>query len=282
MPVSYHFLEYLLFPPNWINRSKLKQAVQHKTILITGASFGIGEATTQFLATYDVHLVLVARTASKLMALKESLSQHKATISIYPTDLTQTATVERLIETIHTLPNGLDFIISNAGHSIRRPIRQSLERFHDFERTMGINYFAPVRLLLGLLPLLQKRQGKIINVSALNVLLLPAPHWAAYQASKTAFDQWFRSVALEIKATGISSSSLYLPLVRTRMIAPTEAYQKAPAMSPQQVALIIVKHLYQNKRTWMPWWGFFARLGSFLFRGLWEWSVPYFLKKDSF
>jgi NAD(P)-dependent dehydrogenase (short-subunit alcohol dehydrogenase family) len=120
----------------------------------------------------------------------------------------------------------------------------------------------------------------MINISAINVLLLPAPHWAAYQASKTAFDQWFRSVAVEMEAYGVQSTSLYLPLVRTRMIAPTKAYQKVPAMSPEHVAKLIAKLLYCPKRKWMPWWSFFGRLGSFAFRGLWEFFVPRFLKKD--
>lgn len=281
MSQKYSFLEQLLFPSIRVNKKKLEQACQQKTILITGASYGIGEATTQLLATYDVHLILVARTASKLTALKQSLAQQKAKISIYPTDLTKVEAVEQLIDALKKRPHGLDILISNAGHSIKRPIQQSLERFHDFERTMAINYFAPVRLCLGLLPLLEKKQGQLINISAINVLLLPAPHWAAYQASKTAFDQWFRSVALEMELYGIRSTSIYLPLVRTRMIAPTKAYQKVPAMPPKQVARLIAKSLYLSKRKWMPWWSFFARLGSFLFRGLWEFGVPLFLKKGS-
>jgi len=281
MSQKYSFLEQLLFPSIRVNKKKLEQACQQKTILITGASYGIGEATTQLLATYDVHLILVARTASKLTALKQSLAQQKAKISIYPTDLTKVEAVEQLIDTLKKRPHGLDILISNAGHSIKRPIQQSLERFHDFERTMAINYFAPVRLCLGLLPLLEKKQGQLINISAINVLLLPAPHWAAYQASKTAFDQWFRSVALEMELYDVRSTSIYLPLVRTRMIAPTKAYQKAPAMSPEQVARLIAKSLYLSKRKWMPWWSFFARLGSFLFRGIWEFGVPRFLKKGS-
>jgi short-subunit dehydrogenase len=280
MSQKYSFLEQLLFPPTKVNKKKLHQASQQKTILITGASYGIGEACTRLLAAYDVHLILVARTASKLAVLKENLEDQKAQISLYPTDLTQAEEVEQLIQNVKNLPNGLDVLISNAGHSIKRPIQKSLERFHDFERTMGINYFAPVRLCLGLMPLLEKRNGQMINISAINVLLLPAPHWAAYQASKTAFDQWFRSVAIEMEAYGIQSTSLYLPLVRTRMIAPTKAYQKVPAMSPEHVAQLIVKCLYRPKRKWMPWWSIFGRLGSFLFRGPWEAFLPRFLKKD--
>lgn len=280
MALKYSFLEQLLFPPSPINEKKLAQTIEQKTILITGASYGIGEACVRLLAAHKVHLILVARTASKLSELKESLKNQKAEISIYPTDLTEEKEVEQLIGKIKNLPKGLDVLISNAGHSIKRPIQASLERFHDFERTMAINYFAPVRLFLGLMPLLEHKKGQLINISAINVLLLPAPHWAAYQASKTAFDQWFRSVAIEMEAHGLRATSLYLPLVRTRMIAPTKAYQKAPAMSPEHVARLIAKSLYRRRRKWLPWWSFFARLGSFLFRGLWEFLVPKFLKKS--
>lgn len=263
MSSNYGFLEHLLFPIKRINEKKLHQASLQKTILITGASFGIGEACTRLLATGEVHLILVARTASKLAALKDSLEDQKAKISIYPTDLTKEEAVENLLNSIKKLPNGLDILISNAGHSIKRPIQKSLERAHDFERTMAINYFAPVRLFLGLMPLLEERKGQMINISAINVLLLPAPHWAAYQASKTAFDQWFRSVAIEMEAYGVRATSLYLPLVRTRMIAPTKAYQKVPAMSPEQVAILIGKSIYRPKRKWMPWWSFFCSIRFF-------------------
>lgn len=109
---------------------------------------------------------------------------------------------------LYQLPNGLDVIVSNAGKSIRRSIHDSLDRYHDFTRTMAINYFAPVRLLLSIIPLLEKNKGQIINVSTINALLLPIPYWAAYQASKGAFDTWFRSVAPELNAIGIATTTI--------------------------------------------------------------------------
>ena len=129
---------------------------------------------------------------------------------------------------------------------------------------VGLSLFIPVRhwhvswtceLKEGYqLPQLQVNQGQIINVSALNVLLLPMPEWSAYQASKSAFDQWFRSVSPELSAHGITTSTLYLPLVRTRMIAPTAMYQSAPAMRPEQVAALIGRLIIHKKTSFKPWW----------------------------
>lgn len=276
---QYNLLEHFLFPPTSLNLAKLKTACYQKTILITGASFGIGATLTKLLAQTEAQLILVARTADKLQELQASLTQQKASIQIIPTDLTQTQQVEHLVQQIKALPQGLDLVISNAGHSIYRPLQASLERFHDFQRTMNINYFAPVQLLLPLIPLLAKKQGQIINISAINVLLLPAPHWAAYQASKAAFDQWFRCAGPELATSNIRCTSIYLPLVKTRMIAPTKAYDKMPAMQPQHVAKIIAKSIYTKHRKFAPWWLFFGQLGSLLFRGPWEFFTPYFLKK---
>lgn len=276
---SYSILEQVLFPPTRLNTKKLSTFLQHKTILITGASYGIGEAVALLLAEFEVHLILVARSHSKLKALQGIISQKGAMVSFYPTDLTQEAAVQQLIDDLKGLSHGLDIVISNAGHSIRRSIDQSLDRFHDFQRTMGINYFGPVQLLLGVIPILKKTEGHIINISAVNVLLLPAPYWAAYQASKTAFDQWFRAAAPELSLSKIHCSSLYLPLVRTRMIAPTKIYNKFPAMSPQHVAKIVGQLIYTQRKKSAPWWLFFGQLGSILFRSSWEFLLPFFLKK---
>ena len=177
------------------------------------------------------------------------------------------------------MPDGLDLLVSNAGISIMRSINNSLDRYHDFTRTMAINYFAPVQLLLSTIPLLEKNQGHIINISTINVLLIPIPYWAAYQASKSAFDTWFRSAAPELNAMGISTTSIYLPLVKTRMILPTTAYQKVPAMSPDHVAKIICKSMYTKRRNYKPWWLIFGQLASIIFRGIWELSAPNILRK---
>lgn len=274
-------LECFLFPTKRLASTILRQRTANKTILITGASYGIGAQTAELLAAPKVHLVLVARSTARLKELQKKLTAKGAMVDYYPTDLTLPEQVDNLLQQLQALPNGLDIIISNAGHSILRSIHQAKERYHDFERTMAINYLGPVRLLLPLLDGLEQKKGQIINVSAVNVLLLPAPYWSAYQASKTAFDQWFRCIAPELRARGVQCSSAYFPLVRTRMIAPTQAYKKAPAMTPQQAALVLGKLIVSRKAQFKPWWVSFAQLGSAFFRSPWEWGCTWWIKHKS-
>jgi short-subunit dehydrogenase len=256
--IQYNLLERLLFPSTTLNKTKLIRELQGKTVLITGASSGIGEQVAYALADCDVHLILVARRKEKLLTIKVDIEKHAARVSIFRTDLRKQDELEALLTYIHQLPDGLDIVVSNAGKSINRSIFQSLDRFHDFTRTMAVNYFAPVQLLLSVIPLLEKRQGQIINISTINALLTPFPHWAAYQASKSAFDVWFCSAEPELKARGIATTSVYLPLVRTPMILPTAAYQKVPAMSPAHVAQIVCKSMYTKRKKYKPWWLVFA------------------------
>lgn len=276
---QYSFWEKLLFPPAFINEKKLRTQLEGKTILITGASSGIGERLAFLLADYQIHMILVARTEEKLLAMKKEIESKAATATIFRADLRNKEEIEGLLILLHQLPDGLDFIVSNAGKSIRRSINDSLDRYHDFTRTMAINYFAPVQLLLSVIPLLQKNQGQIINISTVNVLLIPFPHWSAYQASKSAFDTWFRSNAPELNTMGITTTSIYLPLVRTPMILPTPAYRKMPAMSAEHAAEIICKTMYTRKRTYKPWWLIWGQWASLLFRPIWERIAPIILRK---
>lgn len=265
---NYRLIEHFLFPPALFDERKLAAAVDGKTVLITGASFGIGESVVKILSKTAAHLILVARTAGKLLEIKTAIESEnpKVKVSIFAVDLTDDAQIENLLNELQNLPQGIDVFINNAGKSIRRPLFESLERFHDYQRTMSLNYFAPVRLMLALIPILRKNRGHVINISAVNVLIIPAPFWTAYQSSKTAFDQWFRCAAPELEAANIATTSIYLPLVRTRMIAPTAEYNDAPAMSPEHVAKIICRSIYTRRRIFKPWWLIFGQLASIIFR----------------
>lgn len=276
---NYNFLERFLFLSTNLNIAKLERAVKGKTILITGASSGIGEQVAYQLADINVHLILVARREERLATIKADFEKKTANVSIFRADLRNAEEIEKLLLFIHQLPKGIDIVISNAGISINRSIKHSLNRYHDFTRTMAINYFAPVQLLLSVIPLLDKNKGQIINISSVNVLLLPIPYWAAYQASKSAFDTWFRSAAPELKVMGISTSTLYLPLVRTPMIKPTAAYEKMPAMCPSHVAKIICQSMYTQKKRYRPWWLIFGQWTSLLCRGIIESMMPTVLRK---
>lgn len=273
--------EKLLFPPVHIDREQLACSLRGKSILITGASSGIGEQLAYLLGTLDVQLILVARREEKLQNIKRDIEQNPAaaTVHLFRADLRHTDELEAFLSFLHQLPGGVDVVVNNAGHSIRRPIMDSLDRYHDFTRTMAINYFAPVRLLLSLIPPLTEKRGQLINVSTINTALLPLPYWAAYQASKAAFDTWFRSAAPELNARGISTTSVYLPLVKTPMILPTAAYQDMPAMSPEHAARLIAKSMYTKRKRIAPWWLIFGQAASLCGRGIWEWALPKKLRK---
>lgn len=261
-------MRLLFFPWLGVNQTKLQRRLAGKTVLITGASYGIGRCLAERLASTGAHLLLVARTTEKLQDVQRYIVAKGGTADVLSCDLRNPSEVKALLMGLQKQP--VDIVVSNAGKSIRRSIFDALDRMHDFTRTMALNYLGPVQLLLGLIPTLVARQGQVINISAVNVLLIPAPKWAAYQASKTAFDQWFRSVGLELNQRGVSTTSIYLPLVRTRMIAPTKAYDTMPAMEPEQVAQLICRAIISRRRIYAPWWLMLGQLMSVIGRWVWE------------
>ncbi|AWH90024.1 SDR family NAD(P)-dependent oxidoreductase [Limnobaculum parvum] len=272
--------KYLLFPYRQPDKSALNRYLKNKTILITGASYGIGEAVVEMLADSPVKLILVARTAEMLQQIQQRLTSHSADCHIFPCDLTNEQQCTELLHQLQQHGN-IDIFINNAGKSICRPLMDSLDRLHDFQRTIRLNYLAPVQICLSLIPQLQKSQGQIINVSALNVLLAPTPYWAAYQASKTAFDQWLRCAEPELRLAKITVSSIYFPLVKTRMIAPVYADKPVPALSTEQAAEIICRALLTRKPCIRPWWALFAQVASVIFHRLWAGCCRYYLKRKS-
>ncbi|MBZ5201809.1 SDR family NAD(P)-dependent oxidoreductase [Planomicrobium chinense] len=263
---NYTLLEKFLFMPRRFNLTNLIKELDGKTVLITGASSGIGKELALLFGKARVHLILVARRQEELQRIGAEIEKGNASVSIFPADLRNEKDMGSLLAFLHGLPNGLDIVINNAGLSINRPILKSLGRYHDFTRTMAINYFAPVQLLLSAIPLLAKKNGHIVNVSTINALLHPVPYWAAYQASKGAFDTWLRSAAPELNASGISISTIYLPLVKTPMIAPTAAYLGKPAMSPVHVADLIGNAICRKRKVYKPWWLGLGQLASLFFR----------------
>ncbi|MFV0623381.1 SDR family NAD(P)-dependent oxidoreductase [Sphingomonas sp. ac-8] len=261
-------LQSLLFPPVSVDRRALARALEGKTVLVTGASAGIGEQVARLVAASGARVLLVARNAARLEALAAEIGARSGSAQAFATDLNDPAQVERLASQLPALAP--DILVSNAGKSIRRPLFDALDRFHDIGRTNGVNYLAPARLVLAAAPGLVARGGQVINVSAANVLLPPAPYWGPYQASKSAFDQWLRCAAPELRARGVAVSSLYLPLVRTAMIAPTAIYDRVPAMSAEQAAVRIVAAMLSRRRRWMPWWLPPARMAAALGGRAWE------------
>ncbi|EPE60756.1 short chain dehydrogenase family protein [Exiguobacterium sp. S17] len=276
---NYTLLERALFLSPSLNFEKMKKEIDGKTVLITGASSGIGKEFAYLLANTTAHLILVARREASMNVIKVEIEKATASVTVFPADLRNEEERKGLLAFLHQLTDGVDVVVSNAGISINRPIAQSLDRYHDFTRTMALNYFAPVQLLLSLIPVLEKKNGHIINVSTINALLLPIPYWAAYQASKTAFDTWLRSAEPELKIKNISTTSIYLPLVKTPMIKPTIAYQTSPAMSPVHVAEIIGHALYTKRKVYKPWWLILGQWASVIFRSPLSFIVLRLLRK---
>ena len=219
--------------------------VNGKTILITGASSGIGLTTAHRLANAGAHVLLVARTKETLDAVKAEIEATGGKADVFPCDLNDMESIDAVAQRILASVDHIDILINNAGRSIRRAVHESTDRFHDFERTMQLNYFGAVRLVMNLLPkMMIRREGHIINISSIGVLA-NATRFSAYVASKAALDAFSRCLSAEVHSHNIAITSVYMPLVRTPMIAPTKIYKYVPTLSPEQatdlIAFAIVK-----------------------------------------
>jgi NAD(P)-dependent dehydrogenase (short-subunit alcohol dehydrogenase family) len=247
---------------------KLRSAVSGKTVLVTGASYGIGEATARKLAAAGARVLIVARSAERLDDVAASINTGGGQAVAYPTDLTDEDAVSGLAKQINENHGPLDILVSNAGKSLRRSLHQQYNRPHDFQRTIDINYLGPIWLLLGLLPAMRENgRGHLINVSSVGVRVAPGPQWGAYQASKGAFDRWLRSVAPELHSDGVDVSTIYFALVRTRMIEPTPLLGRLPGLTPDEAADAIAKVIIERPRTNEPPWVWPAEIASVLFAG---------------
>ncbi|HET8560903.1 MAG TPA: SDR family oxidoreductase [Marmoricola sp.] len=211
-------------------------ALAGKRVVITGASSGIGQVTALKVAKAGAVPILVARGREKLEATRALIESQGGTAHVYPCDLSDLDAIDALTKTLEADFDRIDFVVNNAGRSIRRSLRLSEDRFHDFERTMQLNYFGAIRLVMGLLPKMREQQsGHIVNISSIGVLTNP-PRFSAYVASKAALDAWSNVVSSELVGDGVSFTSIHMPLVRTPMIAPTRLYDRFPTISPAQAA----------------------------------------------
>jgi len=209
--------------------------VAGRRVLVTGASSGIGAAAARRLAGEGAHVVLVARRADDLDLLAASIKAGGGQASAIPTDLTDQSAIDSLVRRVTDELGGVDVLVNNAGHSIRRSILQS--RMHDYERLMAINYFAPVRLTLGLLPgMVERADGHVLNVATWGVLLPGASRFGGYVASKAALAAFGDSLRAELEGQGIAVTTLYFPLVSTPMIEPTKAYSGRPSLTSDEAA----------------------------------------------
>lgn len=225
-------------PQVLVNRPAIKPVdLDGKRILLTGASSGIGEAAAELLAREGATVAVVARREDLLDALAERITAAGGSAVALPCDVSDMDAVDALVADVEKRLGGVDILINNAGRSIRRPLAESLERWHDVERTITLNYYAPLRLIRGLAPgMLERGDGHVINVSTWGVLSEASPLFAVYNASKAALSAVSRVVETEWGPKGVHSTTLYYPLVATPMIAPTKAYEGMPALTSEEAA----------------------------------------------
>lgn len=221
--------------------ARVSEKLTGKYVVVTGASSGIGKVTALKVAQAGGVPILVARGKEKLDDLRAVIEQRGGTAVVQPCDLSDLEAIDALCETLTAELPSIDFVVNNAGRSIRRSLRLSQDRFHDFERTMQLNYFGAVRLVMGLVPAMRaQKRGHIVNVSSIGVQTNP-PRFSAYVASKAALDSWSNVVASELVEDGITFTNIHMPLVRTPMIAPTKLYDKFPTISPAQAADLVIE-----------------------------------------
>ena len=240
------YWERNLDPDLFIDRT-LKGQVQGKVVVITGGSSGIGLAAAHKIAQAGATTVIIARDLEKLAAAKKEIeaglgdNENGGKVVTHSADLASNEGVDKATAWIIETFGGADFLVNNAGRSIRRGIESSYDRYHDFERTMQVNYFGALRMTMGLLPhMTAKRRGQIINISSIGVLT-NAPRFSAYVASKAALDAWTACASSEFADVGIKFTTINMPLVRTPMIAPTKLYQNVPTLSPEEAGDMIVR-----------------------------------------
>jgi short-subunit dehydrogenase len=221
-----------------------------RTVLVTGASSGIGEATARAAAARGAHVVLVARRETELERVRGEIEASGGRASSYVADLSDLDAIDSLVERVLAEVGTVDYLVNNAGRSIRRSLDLSYDRFHDFERTMAINYFGPVRLTMGLLPSMRAQGfGHVVNIVTWGVQM-KAPKFAAYIASKTALDTWSRIAGRETYADGVTFTNMRFSLVRTAMVVPTDVYDNRASMSAEQAADKVVRALEERPVTW--------------------------------
>jgi short-subunit dehydrogenase len=226
----------------------LGASVKGRNVMITGASSGIGEAAALKIGEAGGTVLLVARTEAKLEAVADKVEEFGGIAHVLPCDLSDPQEVDRMATEVLERHGHVDILINNAGKSIRRSVNRSYDRFHDYERTMQLNYFGPVKLILDLLPVMRERSsGHIINISTIG-LQTNAPRFAAYLASKAALDAFSRSIGPEIIGDGVHITTVYMPLVRTPMSAPTKIYNYFPALSPPEAANMICEAIRKRPK----------------------------------
>ncbi len=257
------YWERHLDPDLFVDRT-LAGNVKDRVVVVTGASSGIGKAVALKLGEAGAKVVLVARKARKLEQVRSEIEQVGGRAYCYSCDISDLERCDTLVKELQAEHGTVDVLINNAGRSIRRAVEHSYDRFHDFERTMQLNYFGALRITLGVLPkMVEQGRGHVINVSSIGVLS-NAPRFSAYVASKAAMDAFSRCAASEYNHKGVAFTIVNMPLVRTPMIAPTKMYQNVPTISPEEAAVMITDAIVKKPQRVATRLGIFAEIAHLL------------------
>jgi len=253
------YWERHLDPDLFVDHS-LSGKVKGRTVLVTGGSSGIGKAAALKIAAAGARVLICARNEAELAVTQSEISEAGGICHSYIADLSEEKSCAELVQRIIDEHGGVDILINNAGRSIRRSIALSYDRFHDFERTMQLNYFGSLRLIMGFLPgMTERHRGHIINISSIGVLT-NAPRFSAYVASKAALDAFSRCAQAEFSDNGIHFTTVNMPLVKTPMIAPTKMYEAVPTLTPDEAADMIVEAIVERPVRLATRMGTFAQI----------------------
>lgn len=247
-------IKHIVYPAKSVSRKKINEAFAGKWVVVTGATSGIGEALTLRLIDAKANLFLIARNEEKLKSLCDKARDNGCEARYKAIDLRQRQELDTWCETLRDELPSVSFLFCNAGKSIKRDISSSLDRMHDYDRTMDLNYRSMVALSLALMPSLREAGGSIVYTSSVSSRYPFAPGWSAYHASKCAANVWCRTARRERKKLGVKVKVAYMPLVHTPMSDVNETYKNLPAYSADEAACILLKLAMSNKFRYKPWW----------------------------
>ncbi|TRW79873.1 SDR family oxidoreductase [Mycolicibacterium sp. 018/SC-01/001] len=225
------------------NRARRDDPLVGRHVIITGASSGIGRASAVAVAARGATVFALGRNTAALEEVVAQIRDAGGDAHAYCCDVTDSAAVEQTVAAILERFGHVDYLVNNAGRSIRRSVAASTDRFHDYERVMAVNYFGPVRMVLALLPHWRERQfGHVVNVSSAGVQA-NSPKYSAYIPSKAALDAFSEVVATETLSDHITFTTIHMPLVATPMIAPSRRLNPMPPISAEHAAAMVVRGL---------------------------------------
>ena len=247
---------YLVGPRGLRRSDRLRREVEGKVVVITGASYGVGEATAELFAQAGARVVLAARSMDRLREVADRIVADGGEAFAYQLDLTSEQSVSEFASAVLYDFGGVDYLIHNAGKSVRRSIHLSYDRPKDVTATSGANYIGPMQLTLALLPEMRARgRGHIVNVSTVGIMFPVMPKWGFYLSSKAAFDWWMRAVGMEARADGVTLTTFYGGLMHTRMSAPSGWMRLLPGQTPQDAAKVLARAVVDKPRTLTPIYG---------------------------